>query len=139
MLRKLALASGLMGAALLAPAAMSAPQLPAVTSDTPLVQQTQFWDMNRCRAWRRECAERWGWRTERWDRRGTGASAIATATAGTVKPTGAVYVRALALPSRQGWRFCLRGLATDGAGWGGGAALFVARRRALKSAEEETP
>jgi hypothetical protein len=68
MLRKLALASGLMGAVLLAPAAMSAPQLPAVTSNTPLVQQTQFWDMNRCRAWRRECAERWGWRTERWDR-----------------------------------------------------------------------
>jgi hypothetical protein len=28
----------------------------------------QWWDIGRCRAWRRECAQRWGWRSDRWYR-----------------------------------------------------------------------
>jgi hypothetical protein len=42
-----------------------ATQMPAQTS---ALQQVQFWDVGRCRAWRRECADRWGWRTGRWYR-----------------------------------------------------------------------
>ena len=70
MLRRLTILSGLAVAAALAPSPVSAgsqspfggPQSPAA------VQQMQWWDFDRCRGWRRECAERWGWRTERWHR-----------------------------------------------------------------------
>jgi hypothetical protein len=72
MLRKLTLLSGLTAAALFAPSSVFAgaqPPLNGVAADRPsLVEQAQYWDIGRCRAWRRECADRWGWRTERWYR-----------------------------------------------------------------------
>ena len=33
-----------------------------------MIHKAQWWDFDRCRAWRRECAERWGWGSERWHR-----------------------------------------------------------------------
>jgi hypothetical protein len=71
MFHKLAVAAGLItAAALCAPAAVSAgAQLPAAgPAADPMVQHAQFWDIGRCRAWRRECADRWGWRTSRYHR-----------------------------------------------------------------------
>jgi hypothetical protein len=72
MLRTLVVLSGLAAAGASAPsvAIAGAASLPAtqVTNQAPAVQQVQFWDIGRCRAWRRECAERWGWRTGRWHR-----------------------------------------------------------------------
>ena len=69
---KLSLLSGLVAAAVLMPSSQSAAgQLPfsrMPADGQPLVQQAQFWDIGRCRAWRRECAERWGWRSARWHR-----------------------------------------------------------------------
>jgi len=65
MFAKLSLAAGLvLAAATLVPAGASAaaPQspLPGVTADSSLVQKAQW---GYCGRWRRECAERWGWRT----------------------------------------------------------------------------
>lgn len=66
MLAKLSLATGLMlAAAAFAPGASAAPtaqsMLPGVlATDGSLVQKAQW---GRCRAWREECAARWGWRT----------------------------------------------------------------------------
>jgi hypothetical protein len=70
MLRTLAVLSGLTGAVLLAPSTLSAGvQAPRATPEHASgVEQVQFWDINRCRAWRRECADRWGWRSDRWYR-----------------------------------------------------------------------
>ena len=69
---KLSLLSGLIAAAVLMPSPVSAigpsPLAgPAADSPSPL-QQVQFWDIGRCRAWRRECASRWGWGSRRWHR-----------------------------------------------------------------------
>jgi len=72
MLRKYSLLSGLAVAAVLVPSSVfGAAQSPLATMmpDRPAaIEQVQWWDIDRCRAWRRECAERWGWRTERWYR-----------------------------------------------------------------------
>jgi hypothetical protein len=69
---KLSLLSALVAASVLVPSSvLAAGQSPlaGVTADSPhLVQQAQFWDIGRCRAWRHECADRWGWRTARWHR-----------------------------------------------------------------------
>src|SRR5262249_38824624 len=63
---------GLTAAALLAPAAAFAgaegPLVTVPRAQSSLVEQVQWWDLGRCRSWRRECADRWGWRTERWYR-----------------------------------------------------------------------
>jgi hypothetical protein len=69
---KLTLLGGLFAAAFLMPSPASAigpsPLAgPAADSRTQL-QLVQFWDIGRCRAWRRECAERWGWGSGRWHR-----------------------------------------------------------------------
>lgn len=67
MLAKLTLAGGLMVMAVaLAPAgasAASAPQsvLPGATATDGTLVEKVHW--RRCRAWRHECAARWGWRT----------------------------------------------------------------------------
>ena len=72
MLAKLSLAAGLvLAAATLAPigasAAASQSPLSGVTAaDGSLVQKAQYY--GRCRAWRHECAARWGWRTHRYFR-----------------------------------------------------------------------
>ena len=72
MLRSFAVLSGLAVAALLVPSAVNAgvqsPLLTSRSGPTTAVEQVQFWDIGRCRAWRRECADRWGWRTGRWYR-----------------------------------------------------------------------
>jgi hypothetical protein len=67
MLAKLTLAGGLMAmaAAFGATGASAAPapqsRLPgAMSADGTLVEKVQW---GRCRAWRHECAARWGWRT----------------------------------------------------------------------------
>jgi len=67
MIRKLSLAAGLvLAAATLAPigaSAAMAPQSPipgTITTDGSLVEKAQW---SYCGRWRRECAERWGWRT----------------------------------------------------------------------------
>jgi len=69
---KLSLLGGLIAAAVLLPSSASAfgpSPLPDPAANSPsLLQQVQFWDMGRCRSWRRECAERWGWGGERWHR-----------------------------------------------------------------------
>ena len=69
---KLSLLSGLVAAAMLMPSSLSFAGQPTTTGvkseDQPVIQQVQFWDIDRCRGWRRECADRWGWRTERWHR-----------------------------------------------------------------------
>jgi hypothetical protein len=68
MIRKLSLAAGLVLAAATfasAGASAAAPQSPvpgAVSFDGAFVQKAQ-WGYGRCRAWRNECAARWGWRT----------------------------------------------------------------------------
>jgi hypothetical protein len=62
---------GLTAAALLAPAtAFAGAEASLVTprAQSSLVEQVQWWDIGRCRAWRRECAQRWGWRSDRWYR-----------------------------------------------------------------------
>ena len=72
MFAKLSLAAGLMlAAATLAPmgASAAAPQSPltgVIAADGTLVQKTQFY--GRCRAWRHECAARWGWRSPQFFR-----------------------------------------------------------------------
>ncbi|HWE21806.1 MAG TPA: hypothetical protein VG758_32290 [Hyphomicrobiaceae bacterium] len=72
MLRTFAALSSLAATALLAPSAVVAyVQSPLATSrpaQTAAVEQVQFWGVDRCRSWRRECAERWGWRSDRWYR-----------------------------------------------------------------------
>jgi len=72
MLCRFTFLSGLAVAAVLMPSAVFAgaqSPLTGLTADSPsLVQHAQYWDLGRCRAWRRECADRWGWRTERWHR-----------------------------------------------------------------------
>ena len=71
MLRTLTVVSGLAAAALFSPTAVVAGALPPAAPagvEAAGVQPAQFWDIRRCRAWRRECADRWGWRTERWYR-----------------------------------------------------------------------
>ena len=71
MIQKFTLLSGLAVAALLVPSSVfaGAAQSPGLKADSPpTVQQVQWWDLDRCRAWRRECADRWGWRTDRWYR-----------------------------------------------------------------------
>jgi hypothetical protein len=67
---KLSVASIMLAAALLLPASVATAG-PAPALDRPtasLIEKAQFWDVRRCRAWRRECADRWGWRTERFHR-----------------------------------------------------------------------
>jgi hypothetical protein len=72
MLRKFTLASSLIALAVLGPSAVSAgaqaPLMGPAADTASIVQQAQFWDIGRCRAWRHECADRWGWRTERFHR-----------------------------------------------------------------------
>src|SRR5215470_17139411 len=73
MFRKFILASALVAAAALAPSAgtagVQAAQINlAGAEDQSLLHQAQFWDIGRCRAWRRECADRWGWRTGQFHR-----------------------------------------------------------------------
>ena len=67
MIGKISLAAGLVVLATafgpsIASAASIAPQstLGVTKSDSSLVQTVQW---RRCRAWRNECAARWGWRT----------------------------------------------------------------------------
>jgi len=64
MLAKLTLAGGLLVmAAAFGASAAPAPQsnlLGAISPDGTLVEKVQW---GRCRAWRHECAARWGWRT----------------------------------------------------------------------------
>jgi hypothetical protein len=72
MIAKLSLAAGLvLAAATLAPigASAAAPQSPIpglVATDGSLVQKAQYY--GRCRAWRHECAARWGWRSPQFFR-----------------------------------------------------------------------
>ncbi len=73
MFAKLSLAAGLvLAAATLAPisaSATTAPQSPVPGTfavDGSLVQKAQFY--GRCRAWRQECAARWGWRSPQFFR-----------------------------------------------------------------------
>jgi hypothetical protein len=47
-----------------APSPLAAPTPTAAWA----VERVQFWDVGRCRSWRRECADRWGWRSDRWYR-----------------------------------------------------------------------
>jgi hypothetical protein len=68
MLAKVTLAGGLVVMAVaLAPAGASAARAPqskipgAIAADGTLVEKVHYW--GRCRAWRHECAARWGWRT----------------------------------------------------------------------------
>ena len=72
MLRTIVALSGLAVAAMIAPSAVIAgaasPSTTLLAPQAPVVEQAQFWDIGRCRAWRRECADRWGWRSERWYR-----------------------------------------------------------------------
>jgi hypothetical protein len=72
MLRTFVVLSGLAAVAALAPSAAVAgaasPLAMQMTDQATALKQVQFWDIGRCRAWRRECAERWGWRTGRWYR-----------------------------------------------------------------------
>jgi hypothetical protein len=72
MLRTFVVLSGLAAAAALAPSAAVAgavsPLAMQTTDQATALRQVQYWDVRRCRAWRRECAERWGWRTGRWYR-----------------------------------------------------------------------
>ena len=65
MLRTFSVLSALAVAALLSPsAAIAGLQSTVAPSErTPAVDQVQFWDVDRCRSWRRECADRWGWRS----------------------------------------------------------------------------
>jgi hypothetical protein len=71
MFTKLTLAAGVVAmAAVLAPmgatAAPAMPQTKIVDVDGgSLLQKAQY---GRCRYWRRECADRWGWRTPRFFR-----------------------------------------------------------------------
>jgi hypothetical protein len=72
MFAKFSLAAGLvLAAATLAPvgAFAVAPQSPLpslVAVDGSFVQKAQFY--GRCRAWRQECAARWGWRSPQFFR-----------------------------------------------------------------------
>jgi hypothetical protein len=63
---------GGLAAVVLMPASVSAvgpsPLGGPAASDSSLLQQVQYWDIRRCRGWRRECAERWGWGSGRWHR-----------------------------------------------------------------------
>jgi ribosomal protein L11 methyltransferase len=70
MARKLTMVMGLIAGALLAPAATSAGNLSPgpLAGNQSMVEQAQYWDVNRCRDWRRECGERWGWGSRRFDR-----------------------------------------------------------------------
>jgi hypothetical protein len=72
MLRTFVVLSGLAAAAALVPSAAVAgslsPVAAQITDQPTALKQVQYWDVGRCRAWRRECAERWGWRTGRWYR-----------------------------------------------------------------------
>ena len=70
MFKELAIASVLaVGASLLPAGASAAPQSLHPDLGSPsAVTPVQFWDMGRCRSWRRECADRHGWRTDRFHR-----------------------------------------------------------------------
>jgi hypothetical protein len=72
MLRMFCILSGVAAAAMIAPSAGIAGSPSALATQAPapapILEQVQFWDIGRCRAWRRECADRWGWRTDRWRR-----------------------------------------------------------------------
>jgi hypothetical protein len=72
MLRTLVVLSGLVTAAAIAPSAVKAGTASPLSTQVPArataIEQVQFWDIGRCRAWRRECADRWGWRSARWHR-----------------------------------------------------------------------
>jgi hypothetical protein len=70
MLARFALLSGLAVVGVFgAPMASAAPQAPSLSVENAgVVQQAQWWDIDRCRAWRRECADRWGWGSERFHR-----------------------------------------------------------------------
>jgi hypothetical protein len=63
---------GLLSAAVLIPSPVSAigpsPVARLDADSRSLLQQVQFWDIRRCRGWRRECAARWGWGSGRWHR-----------------------------------------------------------------------
>jgi hypothetical protein len=62
-----ATAAAIAAAAYFAPvsAAPFTPQQPAAAADAGLVQQVRW---RRCRYWRHECADRWGWGTGRYYR-----------------------------------------------------------------------
>ena len=70
MFAKISLAAGLvLAAATLVPAGASAaaPRSPipgVIAADGTLVQKAHW--RGRCRAWRHECAARWGWRSHRY-------------------------------------------------------------------------
>jgi hypothetical protein len=73
MIRTFVVLCSLAAAAVLAPSTVVAGVQSPLTAAQRAAQtspaiEVQFWDMGRCRAWRRECADRWGWRTERWYR-----------------------------------------------------------------------
>ena len=69
MLKQLSLASVIASSAFLLPVQGSASPLSGIRQDAPTnATPVQYWDRGRCRGWRRECAERWGWRTERFHR-----------------------------------------------------------------------
>jgi hypothetical protein len=66
---KLSVASALIAGALILPIGASASSLtPSGPRTQSIVEKTQGWDVGRCRAWRRECAERTGWGGERFQR-----------------------------------------------------------------------
>ena len=61
---KLSVASVLLAGAVAIPSAMASPALQPSQPTASIIEKTQGWDMRRCRAWRSECAERHGWRSE---------------------------------------------------------------------------
>ena len=58
---KLAIASILLATAATIPSAIAGPNLPPSEQASSMVEQAQYWDIRRCRAWRSECADRQGW------------------------------------------------------------------------------
>jgi hypothetical protein len=66
MLKQFSIAS-IIAVGLYLPVGASASQLSGIAQEPPsAATPVQFWDIGRCRSWRRECADRWGWRTERF-------------------------------------------------------------------------
>jgi hypothetical protein len=73
MIAKLSLSVGLiLAAATIAPVGASAmaPQspVPAINGAEGTLLHKAQWGYGRCRAWRHECAARWGWRSPRYFR-----------------------------------------------------------------------